>query len=164
MQPVGVLLVFVALSLAVVRVTQRVRHATLLTRRMIIPVAAVGATRAGAVGVALVARQLDATTQALNVVSWLLALAVPVMALAFLAGLLRWRLFAGVALQRLSGCLRTVPGRADAATGVRRLVRRPVDRDRLPEPRRRRVDRRPWPPGGAAQARQWTRLERGAQR
>ena len=68
-----------------------------------------GAARAGAVGVALVARQLDPTTQALTVISWLLALAVPLMALAFLAGLLRWRLFAGVALQRLSGCLRTVP-------------------------------------------------------
>jgi signal transduction histidine kinase len=109
MQPVGVLLVFAAVSLAVARVKWRVRHASVLTRRMIIPVLAVGAARAAAVGVALIARQLDPSEQALTVVSWLLALAVPVMALAFLAGLLRWRLFAGVALQRLSGCLRTVP-------------------------------------------------------
>ena len=110
MQPVGVLLVFAALWSAVARVTWRVRGATVLTRRMIIPVVAVGAARAGAVGVALVARQLDPTaTQALNVVSWSLALAVPLLALAFLAGLLRWKLFAGVALQRLSRCLRTVP-------------------------------------------------------
>ena len=109
MQPVGVLLVFVAVSLAVARVTGRVRGATPLTRRMIVPVAAVGAARAGAVGVALVARQLDPTTPALKAVSWTLALAVPVLALAFMAGLLRWRLFAGVALKRLSTCLGTVP-------------------------------------------------------
>jgi signal transduction histidine kinase len=113
MRPVGVLLVFVALSLAVARLTRRVRGSALLTRRMIIPVVAVGGARAGAVGVALVARQLDPTTQALEVVSWALALAVPLLALAFLAGLLRWRLFAGVALKRLSSCLHTVP---DAST------------------------------------------------
>jgi signal transduction histidine kinase len=113
MRPVGVALVFVAVTLAVARLTQRVRGATLLTRRMIIPVVAIGAARAGAVGVALVARQLDPATRALEIVSWALALAAPVLALAFLAGLMRWRLFAGVALQRLSGCLRVVP---DVAT------------------------------------------------
>ena len=162
-EPVGVLLVFAALSLAVARVTRRVRHATLLTRRMIIPVVAVGAARAGAVGVALVARQLDATTQALNVVSWLLVLAAPLMALAFLAGLLRWKLFAGVALERLSGRLRTVPDVPTLRQAFADLFDDPSI-EIVSEPPGGRAYRRRGPPRELPKPGQWTRLQPGPQR
>ncbi|HEX5782658.1 MAG TPA: histidine kinase, partial [Solirubrobacteraceae bacterium] len=45
----------------------------------------------------------------IQLAAWLLALAVPAVALAFLAGLLRWRLFAETALRRLAECLRALP-------------------------------------------------------
>jgi signal transduction histidine kinase len=113
MRPLGVVLVFAVMTAVTVRLWARTRAASPLTRRMLVPVVAVGATRAGLLGIAIVARQLDSTAKALEVTSWLLALAIPAMALAFLAGLLRWRLFGENALRRLAECVRTMP---DAVT------------------------------------------------
>lgn len=113
MRPVGVLLVLGVMTAVTLRLWSRVRAATPLTRRMLIPVIAVGAARAGVLGIAIVARQVDSTSRALELAAWLLALAVPALALAFLAGLLRWRLFAESALRRLADCLRSLP---DAVT------------------------------------------------
>ena len=113
MRPAGVLLVLGVMTAMTLRLWSRVRAATPLTRRMLIPVIAVGAARAGVLGIAIVARQLDSTSKALEITAWLLALAVPALALAFLAGLWRWRLFAEAALRRLAECLRSSP---DAVT------------------------------------------------
>ena len=113
MRPLGVLLVFVVMAAVTLRLWSRVRAATHLTRRMLIPVIAVGAARTALLGIAIVARQLDPDTWAVEAAAWLLGLAVPALALAFLAGLLRWRLFAEAALRRLAECLRTLP---DAVT------------------------------------------------
>jgi signal transduction histidine kinase len=113
MRPVGTLLVFAVMVAVLLRLWQRMRGATPLARRMLGPVLAVGAGRAGLIGVGFVARQGDSTAWFVELVAWLIALAVPVLAIAFLVGMLRWRLFAGHALQRLAECLRTVP---DAAT------------------------------------------------
>jgi hypothetical protein len=65
--------------------------------------------RAGVLGLAIVGRQIAPTAWLVELAAWLLALAVPAIAIAFLAGLLRWRLFAEHALQRLAECLRTLP-------------------------------------------------------
>ena len=120
MRPAGALLVFAVMVAVLIRLWQRMRAATPLARRMLSPVLAVGGARVGLVGVGIVARQGDPTASYVEIVSWLIALAVPVLALAFLVGLLRWRLFAGRALQRLAECLRTVP---DAATLRHALAR-----------------------------------------
>ena len=53
------------------------------------------------------ARRQTPVAWAIKPAAWLLAIAVPAIALAFLVGLLRWRLFAGAALQRVAECPRS---------------------------------------------------------
>ena len=119
MRPAGVALVFVVMSAVVLRLRHRMVAATRLTRRMLAPVLAISIARAGGLGAGFVARQIDPAARAVEIVAWLIAFAVPAIALAFLAGLLRWRLFAGRALQRLAECVRTLP---DAETLRRALA------------------------------------------
>jgi signal transduction histidine kinase len=108
MRPLGAVLVLAVMVAVVVRLQRRMRASTPLTRRMLAPVVAVATARAALLGVAIAARDLD-TGVPVEASAWLLALAVPALALAFLAGLLRWRLFAERALQRLGECLRSLP-------------------------------------------------------
>jgi signal transduction histidine kinase len=109
MRPLGAVLVLAVMVAVVARLVGRTRASTPLSRRMLGPVLVVAMARAGVLGVAILARDLDARSGLLPVTAWLLALAVPAIALAFLAGLLRWRLFAERALQRLAECLRELP-------------------------------------------------------
>ena len=113
LKPVGALSVFVIMAWVIVRVWRRAASATPLTRRMLVPVLAVSMAREASLGVAIVARQIDPTAPVIEVAAWLLALAVPAIAVAFLIGILRWRLFAGSALQQLAEYVRTAP---DGAT------------------------------------------------
>lgn len=123
MRPLGVAVVFAVMTAVVLRLSTRIHHATPLTRRMLLPVLIVAMARAGALGVGFVARDLHARGWSLEVVAWLLALAVPVLAIAFLAGLLQWRLFAERALQRLAEGL---GGRPDALR-LRRIIAEAFD-------------------------------------
>ena len=113
LRPVGVVLVFAVMVAVVLRLWQRIRGATPWTRRMLTPVLAIAMAGAGALAVAIVARHVDPTAWPVEVAAWLLALAVPAIALTFLAGLLRWRLFAERALRRLAEWVRGLP---DAVT------------------------------------------------
>jgi signal transduction histidine kinase len=109
LRPLGALLVLAVMVAVLLRFYRRMRVSTPLTRRMLAPVVAVAMACAGALGVLIVARDLDTGAPVLEASAWLLALAAPAIALAFLAGLLRWRLFAERALQRLAECLRALP-------------------------------------------------------
>ena len=109
LRPAGVILVFVVMTAVVLRLLARLREATPLTRRMLAPVVGVAMVRAGLLGVAVVARQVDPTAWPLEVAAWLLALAVPAVAFAFFLGLLQWRLYAERTLQSLAACLRDLP-------------------------------------------------------
>jgi signal transduction histidine kinase len=109
LRPAGVVLVFVVMTVVVVRLLARLREATPVTRRMLAPVAGVAMLRAGLLGAAVVAREVDPTAWPLEVAAWLLALAVPAVAFAFFLGLLQWRLYAERTLQSLSACLRDLP-------------------------------------------------------
>jgi signal transduction histidine kinase len=109
MRPAGSLLSLVVLVAVMLRLGQRVRHAPPLTRRMLVPVLAVGSAHAGLVAFGLVARDIDASGAAVELTAWLLALSVPAIALAFLASLLGWQVYAGRVLQRLAVCLREMP-------------------------------------------------------
>ncbi|HST40641.1 MAG TPA: histidine kinase [Conexibacter sp.] len=108
LRPAGVAAVFVLMLAVSARLTTRYLRATSLGRRALTPVLAVAVARVSLLGVAVVGRAVDPTADVVAVAAWLLALAVPVIALAFLAGLLRWRLYAGRALERLAGCARTL--------------------------------------------------------
>ncbi|MBS1869262.1 MAG: hypothetical protein JSS99_06325 [Actinobacteria bacterium] len=109
MRPLGVVAVLALMVAVVVRLRGRMRAATPLARRMLAPVLGIACVRAGLLAVGMSARWVDPSPVVLRTVAWMLALAVPLIALAFLAGLLRWRLFAGRALERLAACLRAKP-------------------------------------------------------
>jgi len=109
LRPAGAVLVFVVMAAVVLRLRQRLHAATPLARSMLAPVLAVAILRAALLAVAIVARQIDSTAWPLEVAAWLLALAVPAVALAFFLGLLQWRLYAERTLQSLAACLRDLP-------------------------------------------------------
>lgn len=112
LRPAGALLVVVVMVAVLFRLRERMRDATPFARRMLAPVVALGAARVGLLAVGFPARQANPTGQAVEVISWLIAFAVPAIALAFLLGILRWRLFAGRALTRLAECLQSMPDAA----------------------------------------------------
>jgi signal transduction histidine kinase len=87
----------------------RIRSATRLTRLMLAPVLAVAVARLVIYVAALAWRGADAGSPVLEALVWTIALLVPVMAVAFLVGLLRWQLFSAVGLQRLAGELHEHP-------------------------------------------------------
>jgi signal transduction histidine kinase len=94
---------FLLVSLVLAR---RVHDATPLMRLTLAPVLAVAILRCVGVAAWVLARRFEPESAALGALSWLLALCLPGIALAFFAGQLRMRLFAGSALQRLALRLR----------------------------------------------------------
>ena len=69
---------------------------------MLAPVFVIAMLSAGALGVAIVGRELDPDGWQIELAAWFLALTMPAIALAFLAVLLRWRLYGETVLRRLS--------------------------------------------------------------
>jgi signal transduction histidine kinase len=113
MQPLGVLAILLVMIGVIGRLQRRMGAATPLAQRLYGPVATVAIVRAGVLASAMSARWLQPNAPLLEAAAWALALALPLIALAFLVGHLRWRLFAGRALERLAACMRTLP---DAVT------------------------------------------------
>jgi signal transduction histidine kinase len=108
-RPLGAVLVLAVMVGVLLRIRGRMREGTALTRMMLAPVFAIAMVGAGALGVAIVGRELEPDVWPIEAAAWYLALTVPAIALAFLVGLLRWRLFGERALRRLASCLRSVP-------------------------------------------------------
>jgi signal transduction histidine kinase len=109
MQPLGVVAILLVMLGVIARLQQRMTAATPLAQRLYAPVASVAILRAGVLAVAICARWLAPSAPLLEIVAWALALALPLLALAFVVGLLRCRLFAGPALEHLAACMRTMP-------------------------------------------------------
>ncbi|HEX4718516.1 MAG TPA: sensor histidine kinase [Thermoleophilaceae bacterium] len=109
MQPLGAAAMFAVLMAVTFRLVQRARSATPPARRMLTPVVVVAAAEAATAAVAIIARELDPMAWPLQAAAWTIAFAIPAVAIAFVLGLLRWRLFAGEALERLADCVRRVP-------------------------------------------------------
>jgi signal transduction histidine kinase len=113
MQPLGVVAVLLVMLGVIARLQRRLAAATPLAQRLYAPVAAGAMLRAGVLAIAICSRWLEPSEPLLQTMAWALALALPLIALAFVVGELRWRLFAGPALERLAACMRTMP---DAVT------------------------------------------------
>jgi signal transduction histidine kinase len=109
MRPAGAGLAFLLFMAVSARLIQRFRAATPVGRRMFAPVAAVALAYCILTGIAFLVRQADSAAPAVDVAAWLIAFGVPALALAALSGMVRWRLLAGGALERLVACLRTGP-------------------------------------------------------
>ena len=104
-------LLLVAITIAVVlRLGARLRAATPVMRRTLEPVLLAAIFRLAALGGTILLRRLDLDEGVVNAGAWVVALALPVLAFAFLVGLVRWRLFVAGAMQRLATRL---PGHAE---------------------------------------------------
>jgi signal transduction histidine kinase len=108
-RPLRELLTFALFAVVAVRLAQRLRAATRLTRRALAPVLAVACFRCAAFSAALVGRRVAPESVVLDASMWLIAAAVPLTALAFLAGLLRWWVFMARSTQRFVATLRAHP-------------------------------------------------------
>jgi len=108
-RPLREILTIALFVMVAVRLAQRLRAATRLTRRALAPVLAVACLRCVAFSAALLARRVAPESVVVEGSMWLLAAAVPLTALAFLAGLLRWWVFMAHSTQRLVARLRAHP-------------------------------------------------------
>jgi signal transduction histidine kinase len=100
-------LITIAVYVAVVGVLyRRVRASTHLGKRMVAPVLTVAIVRSLAIAGGIALRRAAPASVALDVASWIFVLCLPALALAFFIGILRSRLLAGNALQRLALGLR----------------------------------------------------------
>jgi signal transduction histidine kinase len=114
-------LLFFAVAVLLAR---RVHRATPLMRRTLTPVLAFATLRSLLFPTFFAVRAAGAEG-ATGVVGWLELLCVPGMALAFLVGLERWRVFAGDALQRLALCLRGPLGPGEVRSVLADALRDP---------------------------------------
>ena len=108
-RPVREILTILLFAMAAVLLAQRLHAATRLTRRALAPVLAVACFRCAAFSAVLVGRRVAPESGLLDVATWLIALAVPLTALAFLAGFLRWWVFMARSTQQLVAKLRAPP-------------------------------------------------------
>ena len=89
-----------------IRLTQRFRQANHLLQRTLEPVLIIALGRCVLMAVALGLRRVSPESALVEVLTWALALSVPLMAIGFLLGLVSWRLYAAEALQALSARVR----------------------------------------------------------
>jgi signal transduction histidine kinase len=93
-------------AVVLVLLARRLRASTHLMRLTLAPVLAIGLARGLAFVTYVPLRRADPTATFLDAIGWVYQLTLPAMALAILLGLLRSRLYAGEALQRLAVRLR----------------------------------------------------------
>ena len=100
--PVRELLTLIIFVAVIMRLSRRVTGASPLMRRTLTPVLLVAGARLLLVAVGVGARAVSGETEFTEVVSLLIALALPAMAAAFFVGLFQRRLYAAEALQKLA--------------------------------------------------------------
>jgi signal transduction histidine kinase len=85
-----------------VRLGVRIHRATKLGRRTLEPVLVVVAVRLAILALGLTGRRVAPESPLLDISMWLIAFTLPALAVAFLVGLARWRLFTAAAMQQLA--------------------------------------------------------------
>ena len=116
--PLRALLSALLFAAATVRLTQRLRTASPLMRRVLTPVLGVAIARTAVMAVALVVRAASPGSEAVVVAMWMTAFAVPAIAVGFATGMLRQRLFVADAVQRLF----THPRDVEGGASIRRVL------------------------------------------
>jgi signal transduction histidine kinase len=106
LRPVRELLTVLIFAAATLRLGWRIERASHVMRRSLTPVLAVAIFRLGALATGIGVRKFVPDSPVAEVLAWLIALALPALAFAFLVGLVRWRLFIAAAMQRLATRLR----------------------------------------------------------
>ncbi len=108
--PVREVLVVLLFLAIVARLIQRIVSASRIRRRTLTPVLAVAVAGILVTAFALVVRRLAPDSSALTLTRWLAAFALPAMTLAFLVGLVRWRLYVGASLRRFAASIGSPAG------------------------------------------------------
>ena len=108
-RPLREVLTLTVLAAATMRLIWRMEHATHLMRRLLAPVVIVATARLVVWVIGGIVRMIDPEATFLEALGWLIPLGVPALACAFLVGLLRWRLFIAVGMERLATLLRAHP-------------------------------------------------------
>ena len=114
-RPLREILIVALFAAVTARVAWRMHGASTLTRRALGPVLAVALFRLGVFALSQAGRRVDPDSPLVAIGTWALALTVPLLALAFLAGVWRWRLFMAAAMQRLATRCGRIPGRRPCA-------------------------------------------------
>jgi signal transduction histidine kinase len=104
--PVRELLASLILLAVVIRLADRIRSATRLMRRTLVPVLALAMLRTLSLAVAFGLRRAEADDSVLNVALTVVGLGLPAMCTGFLIGLLRWRIHTADCLVALAHGLR----------------------------------------------------------
>ncbi len=104
-RPLRELMTIALFVVVALRLAQRIRSAPHLTRRTLGPVLAVACFRCAAFGLVLLGRVLAPESSVIDTSVWLLTLAVPLTAIAFLVGLVRWWMFIADSTQQLAAKL-----------------------------------------------------------
>ena len=110
--PLRELLVAVIMLAVIARLAYRIRHVTPLMRRTLTPVLVLAILRTLAIVAGLGLRRAGTDDSVLTVVTGLIALGLPAICIAFLIGLLRWRIHTADCLVSLAHAL---PGHRDPA-------------------------------------------------
>ncbi len=92
------------------RLAQRIRGANALMRRTVTPVAVVAIARLLVFVAGVVSRGAAPASGVTEVIVWVIAFAMPAIALAFLLGLVRWHLFVAEGIRKVNARLRDMPG------------------------------------------------------
>jgi signal transduction histidine kinase len=108
LRPAGALAVLAVATATALLLYRRSAGATSNLRRESAPLLGIAVLFVGIHAIGTFARDAIGS-EGLESVSWILAFRFPVLALAFLVGLLRWRLFAARSLAQLARCLRESP-------------------------------------------------------
>ena len=101
-RPLRELLTAALFTAVTVRLGMRIHRATHLVRRTLAPVLLVAILRLAILAVGTVGRRVAPESQLIEICMWLIAFTLPAMAVAFLVGLARWRLFTAAAMQQLA--------------------------------------------------------------
>ena len=115
-------LTMVLFAAVTLRLIQRVRGASVLARLTLAPVLGVAAARLVVLCLLGITRFAGAGTTYEAIASWMFALGLPAMALAFLIGLLRWRLYIAERLQGVEMRLGATSTRTELRSALAALL------------------------------------------
>jgi len=117
-RPAREILIIVLFAAVAVRLTRRLLGATRLLRRTLAPVLVVAIFRFMAFVILLLARVAAPDSEAVRVSLWSLSLSIPLLAGAFLEGLMAWRLFIADAVEHVAPRLTAHPQPGDVRAGL----------------------------------------------
>ena len=117
-RPLRELLTIALFAAVAARLAQRLHSASGPMRRTIEPVLAVALVRFVAFAVLLGVRRIAPESDFVRIALWSLSLSIPLMAAAFLAGLMAWRLFIADAVEHLATRLSAHPQPDDVRAGL----------------------------------------------